>query len=158
MAQTAGLNQIVWFDITRGCLILQFIVTMLASQARPDFLTLTAVCITFYMIENTENLRRSTFRKMVGVIGLSLLYDLVWFGLNDQLDDSDGGMAAGVRKFSLWVSYFSFFFRVSVFNILSLDRGVSGAFEELCLISEPSGVLVRDKQIVFLHFITITVK
>jgi len=88
------------------------------------------------MIENTENLRRSTFRKMVGVIGLSLVYDLVWFGLNDQLDDSDGGMAAGVRKFSLWVSYFSFFFRVSVCNNLSLDRGVSGALEGLCLICE----------------------
>jgi hypothetical protein len=56
---------------------------MLASYARPDFLTLTAVCITFYMIENTENLRRSTFRKLVGLIGLSLIYDLAWLGLND---------------------------------------------------------------------------
>ena len=95
-------------------MILQLIVTMLASSARSDFLTLTAVCITFYMIENTENLRRSTFRKLVGLIGLSLIYDLAWFSLNDQSDESDGSMSAGVRKFSLWISYFSFFFRVSV--------------------------------------------
>lgn len=83
VAQTAGLNYVVWFDITRGCLILQLIITMLASFSRPDFLTLTAVCITFYMIENTDNLRRSTFRKMVGIILLSLVYDLVWFNFND---------------------------------------------------------------------------
>lgn len=112
-------------------MILQLIATMLASQARADFLTLTAVCITFLMIENTENLRRSTFRKLVGLIGLSLVYDLVWFTLNDQLDDSDGGMSAGVRKFSLWVSYFSFFFRVSALDVYCLDRAVPRALEGL---------------------------
>jgi len=95
-------------------LLVQLTLTMLASQARADFITLTIVCITFYMLENTENLRRSTFRNLVGLIMVSLVYDIFWFNINGNADDGDGGMEASIRKFSLLMSYISFFFRVSL--------------------------------------------
>lgn len=92
---------------------MQLILTILASQARADFLTLTVVCITFYMLENTENLRRLTFRNLVGLIMVSLVYDVLWLKINGGKDDGDGGMEAEIRSFSIWMSYISFFFRVS---------------------------------------------
>ena len=45
---------------------------------------------------------------------VSLVYDIFWLNINGNADDSDGGMEAEIRKFSLWMSYISFFFRVSL--------------------------------------------
>lgn len=65
------------------------------------------------MILNTDKIKRWTFRALVLCILLSLLYDLLWFGLMDMdSDTADGGVQKGIRRFSVIMSYISFFFRV----------------------------------------------
>ena len=65
------------------------------------------------MIYNTDRIQKWTFRVLVFGIFLSLIYDIIWFYLQDQSsDNADGGVERSVRNFSLTVSYFSFFFRV----------------------------------------------
>ena len=43
-------------------LVVQLVLTILASYLRPDFVTLTSVVLTIYFLENSDNLRRHTFR------------------------------------------------------------------------------------------------
>jgi hypothetical protein len=46
---------------------------------------------------------------------MSLGYDLAWFFMHDVSNDtSDGGLQKGIKNFSLYMSYFSFFFRIIV--------------------------------------------
>ena len=80
---------------------------------RTDFVNLTVCTAAIYMLNNTDKIRKTTFRILVLGIFLSLAIDLVWFFLQEQnSDELDGGVEKSVRSFSLTVSYFSFFFRV----------------------------------------------
>ena len=95
-------------------LMVQLVLTMLASYERPDFLTLTAVVLTIYCLENSDSMRRKFFRGLVGMIIVSLVYDVFWFWVNDfSNEEASGGVEGSVKRFSLLMAYFSFFFRVS---------------------------------------------
>ena len=88
---------------------------MFSSFLKADFVTLTCVAIGLLFIHDASNLERSTFRKLVGLVFFSLVYDLVWFSIyNEDLENKlDGEIQTGLRKFSLLINYFSFLFRVS---------------------------------------------
>ena len=94
---------------------------------RPDFINLTVCIVAFYMLSNTDRIKRVTFRMLVFGIFLSLLYDIFFFILNQQGGDQayDGGVEKGVRNFSLTMSYISFFFRVSTHCFLTLFADIS---------------------------------
>ena len=88
---------------------------MFSSFLKADFVTLTCVAIGLLFVHDASNLERSTFRKLVGLVFFSLVYDLVWFSIyNEDLENKlDGEIQTGLRKFSLLINYFSFLFRVS---------------------------------------------
>ena len=88
---------------------------MFSSFLKADFVTLTCVAIGLLFVHDASNLERSTFRKLVGLVFFSLIYDLVWFSIyNEDLENKlDGEIQTGLRKFSLLINYFSFLFRVS---------------------------------------------
>lgn len=88
---------------------------MFSSFLKADFVTLTCVAIGLLFVHDASNLERSTFRKLVGLVFFSLVYDLVWFSIyNENLENKlDGEIQTGLRKFSLLINYFSFLFRVS---------------------------------------------
>lgn len=71
-----------------------------------------------FMLLNTEKVTHYTFRWLVFGVFFSLFYDLVWFGLKASEYSSDtktdGGMQKKIRKFSLYMSYVSFFLRIIV--------------------------------------------
>lgn len=52
---------------------------------------------------------------LVALIGLSLVQDVFWFMLNDDLNDDsdDGGMEKNIKLFSRSMAWLSFFWRVS---------------------------------------------
>jgi hypothetical protein len=101
--------------------MIQLVLTMLASYERPDFLTLTAVILTIYCLENSDTMRRKFFRGLVGLIMGSLIYDLAWFAINDfNSEETAGGVEGKIKKFTLFIAYLSFFFRVSTFSNLFL--------------------------------------
>jgi hypothetical protein len=102
-----------WYTCTKHMLLVQLVLTMLASYERPDFLTLTSVVLTIYCIENSDSMRRKFFRGLVGLIMVSLIYDLAWFSINDFESEEMGGVEGKVKKFSLFTAYISFCFRVS---------------------------------------------
>ena len=87
---------------------------------RTDFLNLTICTTAIYMLNNTDRIKRWSFRVLVFGIFLSLVYDLLWFYLQEQSNDAaDGGVQHRVRSFSLSISYLSFFFRVSPISLSS---------------------------------------
>lgn len=96
---------------------------MFSSFLKADFVTLTCVAIGLLFVHDASNLERSTFRKLVGLVFFSLVYDLVWFSIyNEDLENKlDGEIQTGLRKFSLLINYFSFLFRILLLLILWKD-------------------------------------
>lgn len=81
------------------------------------------VCITaIYMINNTQSVKKWSFRILVLGIFLSLLYDLVWLLIFNDInnDVDDGGLEKPVRIFSLLVAYMQLFFKVRILSHLNL--------------------------------------
>ena len=72
-------------------------------------------------MEFPESVRRRTFRQLVALFAVSLIYDLAWFAINrDVEEDESGGVEKQVEEFSRKISYVSFVFRVS--NYLSANH------------------------------------
>ena len=85
---------------------------------RPDFLNLTICLAGSYILDHEHVRTKGKFRVLVLAIVISLIFDLLWFFLKTSeysADDkqNDGSAEAGLRKFSLVVSYASFILRVS---------------------------------------------
>ena len=113
IAVKLGFSHVPWFTLTKIVLTIQTILTVFVLFFRTDFVNLTVCAGGIYMIYNTDRIQKWTFRVLVFGIFLSLIYDIIWFYLQDQSsDNADGGVERSVRNFSLTVSYFSFFFRV----------------------------------------------
>ncbi len=121
IALKLGFTHVPWFTLTKIVLGIQTFLTCCVLFFRTDFVNLTVCTAGIYMLCNTDKIRKWTFRVLVFGIFVSLIYDLLWFYLNDQTNDSpDGGVEKSVRNFSLTVSYFSFFFRVSIGILVTL--------------------------------------
>ena len=90
---------------------------------RPDFLNLTICLAGSYILDHEQVRTKGKFRVLVLAIFLSLLFDLLWFLIKTSEysagdKQSDGSAEAGLRKFSLVVSYASFILRVSSLIII----------------------------------------
>jgi len=60
---------------------------------RTDFVNLTVCTTAIYMLTNTERIKKWTFRGLVFGIFISLVYDLLWFFMQEQSNDLvDGGV------------------------------------------------------------------
>ena len=81
---------------------------------------MTVCTLGFYFLSFPENVRRSQFRMLVLLIGVSICQDGLWFILNRDAedDDDDGGVERSVKSFARKVSYISFAWRVSKMTIL----------------------------------------
>ena len=69
------------------------------------------------MMFNTAVISKGKFRVLVLGIFLSIIYDLLWFYLKHSEyaqgeQSNDGSAELGLRKFSLVMSYSSFFLKV----------------------------------------------
>lgn len=111
------MNHVPWFTLTKVVLAIQTALTCFVLFFRTDFVNLTVCTAAIYMLNNTDKIQKWSFRALVFGIFISLAYDLAWFFLQEQSNDNDdGGVQKAVRNFSLTVSYFSFFFRVSIIS------------------------------------------
>ena len=88
-------------------------------------ITITGCVIGFYFMTFPESLRRWRFRQLVALFAISLVYDVVRFVLDrDVEEDESGGVEANIKKFSRIVAYISFLWRIIVCILLekaSLD-------------------------------------
>lgn len=118
MAWTIGVRKVPWHSLTSLMLLVQLVLTMFASFLKADFVSLTCVTIGILYIHDASNLERKTFRHLVVVVFLSLVYDIVWFAIYDEAKENalDGGTQPNLRKITLIITYFSFLFRVSTLS------------------------------------------
>mmetsp|Transcript_28750 Transcript_28750/g.27713 ORF Transcript_28750/g.27713 Transcript_28750/m.27713 type:complete len:160 (+) Transcript_28750:118-597(+) len=116
IAQRVGVQTIPWLKFSFYLTLFYACVTCLKLFYRPDFLDLTIVVSAIFMLTNAYKITSNTFRGLVIAIIFSLFYDIFWFGIKsneykaDQKDD--GGLQGGIRMFSLYMSYISFFVRI----------------------------------------------
>lgn len=114
---TMGMTEIPWFRITIYCAIIDMILVCLTMFMRADFINLTICVVALYMVFEPENIKRDFFRMLVLGIVISLFYDIFWLFMksgeyHSDINLEDGGLETRVRRFSLYVSYFAFFFRI----------------------------------------------
>lgn len=69
------------------------------------------------MVLHPERVERNYFRYLVLGLVVSLFYDVFWLFIKSgeyhtELNVEDGGTETKVRRFSLYISYFNFFFRI----------------------------------------------
>ena len=81
IAQKMGLSYVPWFTLTKIVLAIYTIITCMVLFFRSDFVNVTVCTAAIYMINNTENIKRWTFRVLVVGIFLSEFIDLFWFFL-----------------------------------------------------------------------------
>ena len=86
VANKLGYRQVPWVGIIYIALVIQMILSMLSQYARKDFLVITGCCIGFYWMEFPEAVRRSSFRKLVLLFLLSMVYDILWELINRDID------------------------------------------------------------------------
>jgi hypothetical protein len=117
LAKRFGFNEVPWFKLTVLVLGIYVFLTMLVCMFRTDFVNLTICGAAIYMMANVDQVKRYTFRYLVWAILFSWVYDMFWLYIfsSDWKSDLayDGGAEKGMRKFTLFFSYVSFFFRVS---------------------------------------------
>ena len=81
IARSLGFNYVPWFNLTILLLAIQSIITCFVLFFRSDFVNLTVCTIAIYMMMNTDKVKKWTFRILVFIVIISLVYDLVWFFL-----------------------------------------------------------------------------
>jgi hypothetical protein len=81
-----------------------------------NHLQLTICIVGAYMILDTDRIKKGTFRGLVIALFASFGYDVFWLLVSSSSynanDSADGGVEKSIRKFSLYMSVISFFFRV----------------------------------------------
>jgi len=106
IAKKLGYDYVPWYKITLVVLFIQTVLACFVLFYRPDFVTITVCTIATYMMMNTENVKKWTFRLLVFAIFLSIIYDIIWFMFEDLSSEhtEDGGVERGIRTFSLRMS------------------------------------------------------
>lgn len=135
IAKRLGYEVMPWIKATFFILIVQLVFSCLAMYYRADFLTATIVAVGFYLIQTLHKgmeldseSRKGFYIKMekrfeflMFAIVVSMVYDIVWFYINNYAIE-DGSPETGVRRFSLWMSYLSFLWRVILFAVFWKDQ------------------------------------
>ena len=112
-----GVQEIPWYVITVYCAYLNVCLTCMSMFIRADFVSLTICCVALQMVLHPERAERNYFRYLVLGLVISLFYDIFWLFIksgeyHSELNVEDGGSETKVRRFSLYMSYFNFFFRI----------------------------------------------
>ena len=119
VAQQVGYRYIPWLGISYVAVIVQMLLVFLTQYHRTDFVTLTACVMGFFCLHppQNQNVRRRDFRFVVAFIFVSLVYDVAWFIINNDVeDDGDGGVERGIKRFARNISYISFVWKVSPYS------------------------------------------
>lgn len=126
LAKRAGMEQVPWYLLTWVVTIVYLCLSLASCFFRADFINVTICVVAIYMLTETQEIRKNTFRNLVFAIVVSFFYDFVFLleasgDYNKDNGGSDGGMEKGVRKFSLTMTTISFFFRLIVMIIFWKD-------------------------------------
>ena len=88
---------------------------------RADFCTTLVVVLAILFLNDATDVSRDKFRFLPVLQLFSIVYDFVWlFKVQDMVNEGseEGGLEAGVRAFSVQVSYVAFGFKWVAFFVL----------------------------------------
>jgi len=122
LSRQAGYSIVPWGGLFKFLLAGQCVLSCLSCYYKPDFLTLTAVCICTFYVNVPEYCTRARFRSIVGLVFLSILYDVIWIMFLTRYaeeSDGEGNSEVRVKKFSLNITYISLVWRVSHHYLVS---------------------------------------
>lgn len=88
VASKAGFDYVPWYTVTKIVLFIYGILTLCVLFVRPDFINLTIVTASTYMILDPDKIRRTTFRLLVLAIFITLVYDIIWLVLLQEYDSA----------------------------------------------------------------------
>lgn len=129
-----GYRHIPWLGLTYFVISIQMILSFLTQFHRKDQLTITACCIGFYILQYPQDFRRASFRGLVAMLVIAVIYDIVWFRVADDVaDETDGGVEKGIKQFALNISFISFIWKVSSFLMQSPKLTMSFPYYRLLL-------------------------
>ena len=114
VSERFGYRFIPWLAVSYVAVCVQLFLSILTQYQRKDFMTVTACALALMLLTMPNIARRKEFRMVVLLIFMSIVYDVLWFMINnDADDDDDGGVEKGVKRFARNISYISFVWKVS---------------------------------------------
>ena len=118
--QVSHADHIHWDKALLGCLWTYLLLTVIASLARPDFMSLTAISLAFLVLHFPTQHGRRTFRMITVFLVITFVYDLLWLFILRSSEAEDAEMAGRgqlIRWFAHLNAWLSFFFRIVVIAI-----------------------------------------
>lgn len=79
---------------------------------KPDFLSIAVVTLGLYVVQHPVTIKRATFRGLVLLLFISIIYDLIFMLLidnparDDAIDSGTTGTLRGVAWYIVWTSVF----------------------------------------------------
>lgn len=110
------LETIPWLEISRYVVWVLLTLTMLAMLKRVCFLSLTVSAVAMMIITFPQNTKRNTFRQLVLVLVISLIYDILQLFIispsASEEDEEDGGNEYKLNRFVRLVSFIALFVKI----------------------------------------------
>ena len=78
-----GLRPIKWARCTFILTIIFTVMVIISSMARTDSMNVTVCALGIYLLMNTREVKKQSFRMLVVGLCMSLVYDLVWQFMKD---------------------------------------------------------------------------
>jgi hypothetical protein len=118
VSERFGYRFIPWLAVSYVAVCVQLFLSILTQYQRKDFMTVTACALALMLLTMPNIARRKEFRMVVLLIFVSIVYDVLWFMINNDVDDDDdGGVEKGVKRFARNISYISFVWKI-IFGII----------------------------------------
>ena len=76
-----GVRPIKWASLTFTLTIIYTVLVIMCCMTRADSLNITVCCLAIYLLLYTNDVSKRSFRALVLLTLLSLLYDLIWYFL-----------------------------------------------------------------------------
>lgn len=80
----SGMRPIRWARLTFQLTIIYTVLVMISCLARADSLNITVCCLAIYLLKHTGEVTKQSFRSLVVLLLLSLLYDFLWRMLQNE--------------------------------------------------------------------------
>ena len=109
-----GLKPIRWAYCTFVLTLIYTVLVLVSSIHRADSLNVTVCSLGIYLLINTENVKKSSFRLLVAALIVSLCYDVAWSLLKDSSEGQfeDKNAPHWIIEISKWVQWLLIGFKV----------------------------------------------
>lgn len=111
-----------WVKCLHVLISITLILNVFACWARPDFITSLVVALAVFFLNDTTVISKDQFRFVPLLMFVSIVYDFFWlFFVQDYEKEGerlDGGIEASVKRFTIYISWIHFFFKIATFFVV----------------------------------------